>query len=138
VQTLDHPTAVFRTRQEPVHVAVHFPIGTAITPDVTKVELAPQPVPYTAFHQVGKTAHVRNRPVQNLAISEWLGVMAWPFKLLKVEAMRPPLGAPKPGMMPFTERVNVDMPGQTSVGAMSSIKAPLYTGPQYGKLGMLG
>lgn len=133
---LDHPTAVFRTRQEPVHVAVHYPIGTAITPDVTKVELAPQPIPQTAFWAVGKSRPARNRPVNNLAISEWLGVAAWPFKLLKVVPYRPVLGAPKPGMIPFAERVNVDMPRQTSVGALSSIKAPTYTGPQYGKLGV--
>lgn len=126
-QTLEHPTAVFRTRQEPVHVAVHFPVGSIIDAPTTRRELAPQPIPQSAFDRVGKEPPRVIRPATNLAMSEWLGVMAWPFKLLKVVPIRPPLGAPRPGMMPFAERVNIDMPKQATLGTQTSIKAPLYT-----------
>jgi hypothetical protein len=131
-----HPTAVFRVRQEPVHVPAHFPIGTVIEVATTRRELAPQPVPQSAFDSVGRAAPPRiNRPVTNLAFSEWLGVMAWPFKLLKVPTpMRAP-GSPNPGMMPFTERVNIAMPPQVTYGDQTSIKGQMWTGPQYGKLG---
>lgn len=134
LQSLDHPTAVYRERQETVHTAVHFPVGTDITVVTTKRELAPQPIPYTAFDTVGKGIPKRNRPVNNLSISEWTSVMAWPFKLLKLVPTRPPLG-PTGRMTPFVERVNIDMPAQGTLGTQTTIKAPTYTGPQYGKLG---
>lgn len=132
---LEHPTAVFRTRQEQEHVDVHYPVGTDITVNITERVLAPQPVPYSAFDTIGKGVPTRNRPVNNLAMSEWLGVMAWPFKLLKVTPIRHPLGSPKPGMTPFGERVNVEMGKQGNLGTMTTIKAPTWTGPQYGVLG---
>lgn len=132
-----HPVAVDRPRLEPVHVPFGYPIGTVIDFTNTRVELAPQPVPQTAFANVGRSTPPRmNRPVNNLAIGEWLSVMAWPFKLIKVpSAMRVPI-APHQGMNPFTERVNIDMPSQQSLGSQVSIKAPTYSGAQYGKLGV--
>jgi hypothetical protein len=132
-----HPTAVFRVRQEPVHVPAHFAIGNAMDAPTTRRELAPQPVPYSAFDTIGKNAPKVIRPVQNLAFSEWLGVMAWPFQLLKVVPERFPLGSPNPGMMPFTPHVNIDQPTQANLGNQTSIKARIYTGPQYGPLGVL-
>jgi hypothetical protein len=134
VPVTQHPVAVFRTRQEPVHVPFGYPIGTVIDPANTRVEQAPLPVPQTIVGRA--TPPMIARPANLLAISEWLSVMAWPFRLLKVpSAMRVPI-APHQGMTPFAERVNIDMPPQTSLGGMTSIKAPTYTGAQYGKLGV--
>lgn len=135
--TTQHPTAVVRARMEPVHTPAHYPIGTVIEPATTRRELAPLPVQFSAYDTVGRDHGPRmNRPVQNLAIGEWLGVMSWPFSLIKVpSAMRVPI-APHQGMNPFAERVNVDMPRQTSLGAQSSIKAAPQWAPQYAKLGV--
>jgi hypothetical protein len=137
LQTIDHPTAVFRARQEPVHVAMHFPIGSIIDAPTTRRELAPQPVPQSAFDGVGKDPARVIRPVTNLAFSEWLGVMAWPFKLLKIEPIRPALGGPFQSMTPFAERVNVDMPPQGTLGTQTSIIGAVQTTPDliYAKLG---
>jgi hypothetical protein len=127
VSTVEHPTAVFRTRQEPVHVPVHFPVGSVIDFPNYRHELAPQPIPQTAFHAIGKDPARRIMPVSNLAMSEWLGVMAWPFKLVKLVTERPTPGSPFPGMTPFAERVNIDMPAQGTLGTQTSIKAPVQT-----------
>lgn len=132
-----HPVAVDRPRLDPRHIPFGYPIGTVIDDTTTRVELAPQPVPSTAFYAVGRANPPQmNRPVNNLAISEWLSVMAWPFRLIKIPgAMRVPI-APHQGMMPFAERVNIDMPAQQALGSQTSIKAPTWTGAQYGKLGV--
>lgn len=131
-----HPTAVFRTRMEPVHVPVHDPVGSLCEAPTTRRELAPQPVAQSAFDTVGKRPQEIIRPVTNLAMSEWLGVMSWPFKLVKVpSAMRVPIG-PHQGMNPFAERVNIEMAGQAPLGSQTSIKAVPTMAPQYAKLGV--
>ena len=137
VPVTEHPVAVNRPRLDPRHIPFGYPIGTVIDDTTTRVELAPQPVQQTAFYAVGRANPPRmNRPVSNLAFSEWLSVMAWPFRLIKVpSAMRVPI-APHQGMTPFAERVNIEMPSQQSLGSQVSIKAPIYTGAQYGKLGV--
>lgn len=137
--TVEHPTAVTRARVEPVHVRAAFPIGTVFDCVPVRRELAPQPVPQSAFDGVGKDHTNRiNRTVTNLAIPEWLSVMAWPFQSIRnVTPMRVPI-APHQAMNPFAERVNIDMPPQTSLGALVSIKAPTNWAPQYAKLGVWG
>lgn len=137
MRRIPHPTALVRERMEPVHVRAGFPVGTIFDNVPMRREAAPQPVPQSQFDGVGKDYTSRmNRPVQNLAIAEWLGVMAWPFQLIKVPgAMRVPI-APHQAMNPFAERVNVDMAPQTSLGATTAIKAPLTWAAPYAKLGV--
>jgi len=133
------PTAVERVRVEPQHVPVHDDIGTVRNLVPVRRELAPQPIPQTMYDGVGRDEQhsgYLNRPVQSLAFAEWLSVMAWPFQLLKVpSAMRVPI-APHQGLTPFGERVNIDMAPQTTLGNISSIKAPVTWAPQYAKLGV--
>jgi hypothetical protein len=121
---------------EPIHTPAHYPVGSIVDAPTTTRELAPLPVATSAFDIVGKRAPEMVRPATLLALSEWQGVMAWPFKLLKVPgAMRVPIG-PHQNMTPFAERVNVDMLPQVTLGSQSSIKAVPTWAPDYAKLGV--
>lgn len=135
-RTEDHPTAVERVRVDPRHIPAHFPVGSLRDSPTTRRELAPQPPAYSAFDTVGKRAPEIIRPVTTLSMAEWLSVCQWPFAAGRPLVPMRILGAPHQGMTPFVERVNIESPPQTSLGAQTSIKAPQFTGPQYGKLGV--
>lgn len=132
-----HPTAVERVRMEPAHPRNAYPVGSDITAPTTRRELAPQPVAQSGFDGIGKRPQEMVRPVCTLSIAEWTSVAQWPFAYGRpLVPMRVPI-APHQGMNPLSERVNIDMMPQSSLGAQASIKAVPYTGPEYLKLGRI-
>ena len=107
----------------PEGTGLAFPVGAYITPVAIDIQSAP-PVgpPSTAFAGVGRDFPARMwRAPQAPSIAEWESVQEWPWSGPRnLVPMRIPI-APHQGHLPFPERVTVQMPEQTTVGAQSAV-----------------
>lgn len=101
------------------------------------VQLAPQPVAYTQFWNVGRdAAHAwpRMNLYQFMSPRDWLSVAAWPFSSVGHTKAGSMVTQPRGQFIPQIGRANITTPGQTSLGAMTSINAPIIVDPNHAKL----
>jgi hypothetical protein len=123
-------------RNDPVHPRAAFPQDSERRDVPVRTENAPLPVPYSQFSAVGRDAAHATPTVwqyQQLAFSEWLSVMGWPFGVAKtIHALHPsmPLG----NALPIRERVNIDSPQPSSLGSLTSLTGVRTTAPEYAKI----
>jgi hypothetical protein len=127
-------------RREPIHDHRAFPQSPA-TPLPVGIypQKAPEPVPYTAFFNVGRDAeHIgmeRQQPPMSLAPVDWLSVIGWPF-LPGMKANPTSLITPynRGRLNPQPTRVNIESPQQTTLGMRTAVRPPLVIGPSLMKL----
>lgn len=115
------PTIVHRN--EPTEPGYSYPQASVRRVVPVAAELAPPPVPYTAYYGVGRDqAHAEPTmwSYQALAIPEWLSVMGWPFAVAKVPSALV-VDMPRGRQNPIRGRTNIDNPAQTALGSLSTL-----------------
>jgi len=123
-------------RADPIHPRASYP-QKSIRRDVpVRVQSAPRPPSDTAFSGVGRDAAHATPTVwqyQQLAFSEWLSVMGWPFLVPKVPSALV-VSMPRGQHNPIRERVNIENAPQRSLGSQVSLGGAQTYSPRYMKL----
>lgn len=131
------PPTIITYRHEPIHARDADPQTFTQYNVAENVELAPQPVAYTQWWNVGRdAAHAwpRMNLYQFTSPRQWLSVAAWPF----TSVGHTPSGAlptsPRGQFIPQLGRANIAPPAQTNLGAMSSIQPSIVVDANHAKL----
>lgn len=122
------PPTIILARREPIRTVDADPQTFTQYNVAENVELAPQPVAYTQWWNVGRDpAHAwpRMNLYQFMSPRDWLSVAAWPFSTVGHTQAGSLVTQPRGRFIPQIGRANIDSPAQTSVGAQSAIKAPI-------------
>lgn len=137
VRPANVPPTIITARVNPVHPTAGDPQSFTQYNVAENVQLAPQPVPYTQFWNVGRDpAHAwpRMNLYQFMSPRDWLSVAGWPF----TTAGKTPFGklasGPQGQFMSQIGRANINAPEQTSLGALTAIQAPVIIDPNHLKL----
>lgn len=122
------PPTIITARHEPIHPTEGDPQTFTQYNVAENVELAPQPVPYTQWWNVGRDpAHAwpRMNLYQFMSPRDWLSVMAWPFSTVGHTQAGSLVTQPRGRFTPQIGRANIEPPAQTSLGAQSAIRSPI-------------
>jgi hypothetical protein len=134
VRPANVPPTIITARQEPLHPTDGDP-QTFVQYNVAEnVELAPQPVPYTQFWNVGRDpAHAwpRMNLYQFMSPRDWLSVAGWPFSSVGHTQAGSMVTQPRGRFIPQLGRSNINSPGQTSLGAQTAVQAPIFIDPNH-------
>jgi hypothetical protein len=136
VSTVNHPTAVVVSREEPKRDKRWSPQVNLRLPVLIRPQTAPEPVPYTSFYGVGRDpAHARAHiwRYQSLAIADKLAIMAPNFLIKKIPSALV-VGQPKGIALPVSGRSNIESPGRSSLGSQTAVRADTSWNPDYLKL----
>lgn len=125
VRPANIPPTIITARAEPIRAQDHDP-QTFTQYNVNEdVQLAPQPVPYTQFWNVGRDpAHAwpRMNLYQFMSPRDWLSVAAWPFSSVGHTAAGAMVTMPRGRFIPQLGRANINAPAQTSLGAQTAVQ----------------
>jgi hypothetical protein len=130
------PTAI-SYRQDPVHPRSADPQTFGQYNVAEDVQLAPQPVAYTQWWNVGRDpAHAwpRMNLYQYLSPRDWLGVMQWPFTTVGHTQAGSLVTQPRGAFIPQMGRANITIPAQTSLGAQTAVRPPVTIDANHAKL----
>lgn len=133
----NNPPTVITYRRDPVRVKAADPQTFGQYNVATHAELAPQPVPYTQYWNVGRDpAHAwpRMNLYQFMSPRDWLGVMQWPFTNVGHTQAGSLVYMPQGKFLPQIGRANINVPAQTSLGAQTAVRPPVVIDPNHAKL----
>jgi hypothetical protein len=131
------PPSVVIFRREPIHPTAGDPQTFGQYDVAENVQLAPQPVAYTQWWNVGRDpAHAwpRMNLYQFTSPRDWLSVMGWPFTSVGHTQAGSLVTQPQGRFTPQIGRANINSPAQTSLGAMSAVRPPVTIDINHAKL----
>jgi hypothetical protein len=130
------PTAI-SYRHEPIHGRDADPQTFGWYNVAEDVQLAPQPVAYTQWWNVGRDpqhAWPRMNLYQFLSPRDWLSVAQWPFSSVGHTQAGSLVTMPRGQFIPQQGRANINSPAQTTLGAQTAIRPPVVIDPNHAKL----
>lgn len=131
------PPSIVRYRHEPIHRTDGDPQTFGLYNVATHAELAPQPVAYTQWWNVGRDpAHAwpRMNLYQFTSPRDWLSVMGWPFANVGHTPAGSMVYMPQGRFVPQPGRANIKIPTQTTLGAQTAVKPPVTIDLNHAKL----
>lgn len=127
---------VAMVRVDPVHPRAAFEQDSVRRDVAVNVQSAPRPVSDTSFYGIGRdSAHATPTiwQYQQLAFSEWLSVMGWPFGVPKVPSAQV-VSMPRGRANAIRDRVNIDMQSQQSLGSLNVLGGAQSFSPSLSKI----
>jgi hypothetical protein len=131
------PPVVVIHRHEPIHDRDADPQTFHQYNVAENVQLAPQPVAYTQWWNVGRDpAHAwpRMNLYQFLSPRDWLSVAQWPFSSVGHTPAGSLVTQPQGRFMPQVGRANITPGAQTSLGAQTGVRPPITFDVNHAKL----
>jgi hypothetical protein len=131
------PPSVVIFRREPIHATAGDPQTFGQYDVAENVQLAPQPVAYTQWWNVGRDpehAWPHQQLYQFLSPRDWLSVAGWPFSSVGHTQAGSLVYMPNGTFIPQVGRSNITPPAQTSLGAQNAVNAAITIDANHLKL----